>query len=109
MPAELAERATSLADLTGTEIDRVGLLRGLLAALDAEIAAVERGDSPLERYRRLSWLDGRTVEVDLGDRRVAGTVRGIEADGSLRLLTVGGTVDVSHGEVAQVLAEAVPA
>jgi BirA family transcriptional regulator, biotin operon repressor / biotin---[acetyl-CoA-carboxylase] ligase len=109
MPPQIAERATSLADLSGAEIDRVGLLSALLAALDADVAAVERGDSPLERYRRLSWLDGRAVQVDLGDRRVEGTVHGVAADGSLRLLTAGGTVDVSHGEVAQVVAEAVPA
>jgi BirA family transcriptional regulator, biotin operon repressor / biotin---[acetyl-CoA-carboxylase] ligase len=109
MPPEIAERATSLADLTGAEVDRVALLGALLAALDAEVAALERGVSPLERYRRLSWLDGRSVRVDLGDRTVEGTVRGVEADGSLRLLTPTGTLDISHGEVAQVLAEAVPA
>lgn len=109
MPPELAERAISLADLSGAEVDRVELLGVFLAALDSEVAAFESGISPLERYRRLSWLDGRSVAVDLGDRRVEGTVRGVDADGSLRLLTPTGAVDVSYGEVAQVLAEAVPA
>lgn len=109
MPPEIAERATSLADLIGAEVDRVELLGAFLSALDTEVGAMERGTSPLERYRRLSWLDGRSVGVDLGDRRVEGTVRGVEPDGSLRLVTAAGTVDVSYGEVAQVLAEAVPA
>jgi BirA family biotin operon repressor/biotin-[acetyl-CoA-carboxylase] ligase len=109
MPPEIAARATSLADVTGADVDRVALLRELLAALDAEIAAVERGISPLERYRGVSWLDGRPVRVDLGERSVDGTVTGIGAGGSLRLATSAGEVDVAHGEVVRVLAEAVPA
>jgi BirA family biotin operon repressor/biotin-[acetyl-CoA-carboxylase] ligase len=109
MPPEIAERATSLADVSGVEIDRVALLGALLAALDEEVDAVERGISPLERYRRVSWLDGRPVRVDLGERSVDGTVTGIGDGGSLRLATSAGELDVAHGEVVQVLAEAVPA
>ena len=47
MPAEIAERATSLLELTGAPIDRVELLRSLLDALGAEVAALERGETPL--------------------------------------------------------------
>lgn len=102
MPAEVAATATSLAELAGHEVDRVGLLASLLTRLDAEVAALEAGVSPVERFAAASWLDGRDVTVGLGDRQVAGRVAGIGGDGSLLLDTLAGRLSLSAGEVVRV-------
>jgi BirA family transcriptional regulator, biotin operon repressor / biotin---[acetyl-CoA-carboxylase] ligase len=109
MPAEIAERATSLADLAGEPIDRIRLLDALLDTLDAEVAALEGGRSPVPRIRNVSALDGRWVEVELGDARLEGTAIGIEEDGSLRLHTGGREMALTSGEVVAVRAADSPA
>jgi len=102
MPPELAGAATSLAALAGGPVDRVALLGRLLAALDHEVAGLERGEAPLDRFQSHSWLDGRRVEVDSGDGVVAGRVAGVGTDGSLLLDTDAGRVALGVGEVARV-------
>lgn len=103
MSAEIAERATSLISLTGGPIDRPALLGRLLAALDGEIRALERGHSPIAHARAASWLDGREVEVDLGGQTVAGQVAGLGDDGSLLVDAAEGRVALAMGEVVRVL------
>ena len=102
MPEEVRERATSLLELTGTPIDRVALLAALLDALDAVIAALERGESPLPRLAAVSALDGRRVTVDLGTNRLDGTAAGISEQGLLLLDTEAGRVALAVGEVVAV-------
>ena len=102
MPAELRARATSLAELAGVPVDRLALQERLARALVDEIARLEAGDHPLERYRAASWLTDRYVEVETGDETVAGRVRGIGEAGALLLETVSGTREIGHGEVARV-------
>ena len=102
MPAEIAGRATSLADLVGAELDRVALLAVLLNALDAELVALERGDSPVNRFRSVSALDGRRVGVELGEARLEGIAAGIADDGALLLDTAAGRVALTIGEVISV-------
>jgi BirA family biotin operon repressor/biotin-[acetyl-CoA-carboxylase] ligase len=102
MPPEIGGSATSLSELRGARVDRVRLLSDYLAALDAEIQAVEAGDSPVERYAEASWLDGRGVEVVAGGRIVTGTVSGIGKDGSLLVETDDGLAALGHGEVLRV-------
>jgi len=103
MPKELWGRATSLADLAGREIDRVTLLGNLLAALDEEVAAVERGESPLDRFRARDALKGHLLEVDLGGGNfMLGNASGIADTGSLILTTSAGEFEVSAGEVVHV-------
>ena len=102
MPADISSTATSLADLAAHDIDRVALLGRLLDALDAELAALERGESPLERYRALSWLNGRRVRVALGEREVEGVADGIGPTGELLLTTAEGRLAVTVGEVLRV-------
>ena len=102
MPIEIADRASSLAALAGEPIDRVALLGRLLALLDLEIAGLERGEAPLDRFRPHSWLDGRRVEVDSGGGTVVGRVAGIADDGSLLLDTDTGRLGLGVGEVARV-------
>ncbi len=102
MPVEIGERATSLVALSGMTVDRVALLSGLLGALSAEVAALERGEEPLSRVRQLSWLDGRWIEVDTGAQTISGRAAGIADDGSLLLDAQAGRLSLSVGEVARV-------
>lgn len=102
MPPEIRDSATSLLELARHEVDRVELLHGLLASLEDEIAALEHGVSPLERYRQASWLDGRTVTVSLGDEQLDGQVTGVNEMGSLVLETDAGRRVLASGEVVGV-------
>jgi BirA family biotin operon repressor/biotin-[acetyl-CoA-carboxylase] ligase len=102
MPPEIAAGATSLADLSGEAVDRVELLAALLDALDEELTALERGDSPVPRLREVSWLDGRQVDIELGEDRISGTVAGLADDGSLLLDAPDGRVALAIGEVVRV-------
>lgn len=99
MPPDLAARAASLCDLAGRALDRVELLRRLMTALDRELAALERGESPLARLSAVSALDGRHVTVETGVGLVEGRVAGIADDGQLLLDTADGRRALAVGEV----------
>ena len=102
MPDEVRDRATSLLELAGGPIDRVDLLSAVLDALDAGIAALERGESPVSRLAAVSALDGRQVTVDLGSHQMDGTAAGITEQGLLLLDTDAGRVALAVGEVVAV-------
>jgi BirA family biotin operon repressor/biotin-[acetyl-CoA-carboxylase] ligase len=106
MPADISAGATSLADLAGRPIDRVALLGGLLAALDAEVVRVESGTSPQVRFQSASWLTGREIEVETPAGRLAGVAGAIADNGGLVLdgPTIQTTITV--GEVIRVRATA---
>jgi BirA family biotin operon repressor/biotin-[acetyl-CoA-carboxylase] ligase len=108
MPAEIAGSATSLQAILGHPVDRVVLLDRVLDGLDAEARSLERGETPLQRLRAASWLDGRDVEVETGAGTISGRVAGIADDGSLLVDVEVGQVALSVGEVARV-SEPVPA
>jgi BirA family biotin operon repressor/biotin-[acetyl-CoA-carboxylase] ligase len=108
MPPEIAAQATSLLKLAGSPIDRVVLLGRLLDALDAEFRALERGESPIGQARAASWLDGREVELDLGEQVLAGRVAGLGDDGSLLLDATEGRLALAMGVVVRVM-DAAPA
>jgi BirA family biotin operon repressor/biotin-[acetyl-CoA-carboxylase] ligase len=101
MPTELASGATSLAELAGRTVDRRSLLARLLSGLDAELAALESGVSPLSRYRAACTTIGQRVTVDVGSREVAGLAAGLDARGALVLETEDGPLTVSVGEVVR--------
>ena len=109
MPAELREQATSLADLRGASVNREELLGRLLDALETEVAAVESGTSPLERYRARCSTLGATVEVETADGLVSGQAVDLDASGALVVEDGDGRRHVvSGGEVTRVRG-AVPA
>jgi BirA family biotin operon repressor/biotin-[acetyl-CoA-carboxylase] ligase len=108
MPEDVRDRATSLLELSGGPIDRVALLSAVLAALDAQVAALERGESPVARLAAVAALDGRRVTVDLGGERLDGTVRGVSAQGLLLLETDAGPMALAVGEVVAVRDAAEP-
>jgi BirA family biotin operon repressor/biotin-[acetyl-CoA-carboxylase] ligase len=101
MPAELAGTATSLAELTGADVDRIALLARLLAELEDEVSALEAGRSPLGRYRAACRTLGSRVEVDLGGRVVRGIASDLDPTGALVLETRDGPVTVTSGEVVR--------
>jgi biotin-(acetyl-CoA carboxylase) ligase len=80
----------------------VALLSALLSSLDAEIAALERGESPVARVARVSAIDGRRVTVDLGTELLEGTAAGVSEQGLLLLDTDAGRVALAVGEVVAV-------
>ncbi len=108
MPAEIAGSATSLAELSGTPIDRGALLAALLDRLDAELASLEAGDSPLERYRAACRTLGSEVRVEVGARMIDGVAVAIDDAGALVVETQTGRETVTSGEVVRVR-PAVPA
>jgi BirA family biotin operon repressor/biotin-[acetyl-CoA-carboxylase] ligase len=102
MPTEIAERATSLREMAGADVDRVALLGVLLAALDDEVRGLEAGRSPVPRAREADALAGRWVSVETGRAVLAGRAAGIDDDGAL-LLEVDGARRALHvGEVVSV-------
>ena len=108
MPAELADRATSLVEMSAVRVDRVALLQRYLAALAREISGLEAGYSPVERYQSASWLTGRDVSVSAGERVVSGRARGMAADGSLEIETPEGMIGIAYGEVVHVNVDQAP-
>lgn len=102
MPSEIADRATSLADLAGRPVDRVVLVRGFLERLEDEVAAVEAGTSPIERYRERCTTLGALVVVATPDGELRGRAAALDATGSL-VVTEGETRSiVTSGEVLSV-------
>lgn len=102
MPPEIAATATSLAHLGGAPVDRIALLDRLLAALDREVAAVEAGRSPLERYRAACSTLGAEVAVDVGGATIEGRATQIDAGGALVVATRDGPRRLTTGEVTRV-------
>lgn len=106
MPAEIAGASTSLAELAGRDVDRAALLGRLLTELDDELAAIEAGASPLDRYRRSCLTLGQRVVVDVGSSTVIGRARDLDDHGALILETADGVATVTTGEVVRARPEA---
>lgn len=101
-PRELADRASSIEAELGRPVDGWRIFGEVLAALAAELPALERRDPSgcLERWRALApSATGASVEYDRAGGRVHGVAAGIADDGAL-LVRVGDTMDrVLAGEV----------
>jgi BirA family biotin operon repressor/biotin-[acetyl-CoA-carboxylase] ligase len=108
MPEEIADGATSLAELAGEPIDRVRLLAGLLEAFEDELSRIEAGESPIDRYRAACTTLGAAVSVATPTGVVHGRAVDLDATGSLVVDAADGLHTLSTGEVARV-ARAVPA
>ncbi len=98
--------ATSLLVEGGEEIDRIALLEGLGAGLDAALELFDReGFAPfVERYATLDGLAGHAITLKLPQESVPGTAVGIDAQGHLVLRLADGSEQAfSAGEVERVL------
>ncbi len=105
LPVELRGLAVSLRMLTGSAVDREGLLSALLTALEVRAADL---DSPAGRNRltddllRRCTTVGRRVRVDLADTTFEGTATGIGPGGHLLVETDRGVRTVVAGDVIHV-------
>jgi BirA family biotin operon repressor/biotin-[acetyl-CoA-carboxylase] ligase len=96
MPPDLAGAATSLRLETGCEFVREVVLQSVLKHVERYYDMfLERGaGAVIEAFSRAStYVRGRRVLVDTGDRTVAGTTAGLNAAGLLLLETEAGRVE----------------
>ena len=94
-PADLRERATSLAAGFGRPVSRVDVLGDLLERFEREYDRAGReGFGPvIRRWRELSDMAGRRVRVHSFGRPLEGVITGIGDDGMLLLKTADGDVE----------------
>jgi len=94
-PSELNYRATSVVLETGRLVDRLLFLRTLLEKLDSYYSEfLIDGFIPIRRrWEALCNTINTAVEVDMGRRKLTGTVIGLDSDGALRLQLEDGTIE----------------
>ena len=94
-PDEIADRASSIASFSGTEVDRGSVLRQLLESLAVwrDRYSADGGVTMLERWRELSPSSaGSMVAWTTPAGECRGVTDGIESDGALRVRS-GGRVE----------------
>lgn len=102
MPADIRDEATSLGELAGTGVDRVALLDRLLDALSDEIEAIERGESPLGRYRTRCTTLGTVVTAETAAGTVTGRAVDLDERGTLVVEAPDGRHVLDGSEVLRV-------
>lgn len=101
-PDALANRAGSIRQLVGLDIDREDLLRAILAALATLLNGLATGRAPevIDRFERRMANRGTLVTVaDGSGRETSGIARGVAPDGALRLEVNGREHRMYAGEV----------
>jgi BirA family transcriptional regulator, biotin operon repressor / biotin---[acetyl-CoA-carboxylase] ligase len=99
MPDAIRQRATSLISLAGASVSRESVLRRLIQDLDRCYGELEEtGFQALAaRWEARFELRGKKVRVEMTDRIIIGTARGIDRDGALIL-------EDGRGELERVVA-----
>lgn len=94
LPEEIRATATSLFMLLGKPVDRAAFARQLIRSLDRCYGELEERGFPgiAGRWESFFELRGRRVRVEMGDRLVSGTARGIDGDGALIVEEEGGAL-----------------
>jgi len=102
IPDELRDKATSVRIATGRLCDRIALEAALCNRLDSRYMEVQQHGFAAVRpaWQGYSALTGRRVTIVDGDARIAGTVRGIDAEGALMLDTASGPMRILTGDVS---------
>ena len=87
MPEAIRERATSVVELTQKNISREAFVRRLIQDLDRCYGELEEvGFDPLAtRWEARFGFRGKKVRVEMTDRVLIGTAKGIDRDGALLL------------------------
>lgn len=97
-PAELNDRATSIAAVSGRVIDGEALLSKVLDHLSRRYAQLGEMDGPAAIIRdwtlASSFANDKRVRVDTGADMFEGITRGLEGDGGLRVETQGGEIRI---------------
>jgi BirA family transcriptional regulator, biotin operon repressor / biotin---[acetyl-CoA-carboxylase] ligase len=95
-PPDLAELATSLKIQTGRAIDKELLLESLLRSIDdcCEILRSGGNAALLSMFSTASsYVSGKRVKVDLGERTIEGVTVGLDDAGFLRVKRADGVVE----------------
>ena len=101
-PPELANVATSVAEVVGHPADREQILVALLDALSRWYFRLDEPGQIVDAWsNRSSYAMGKLVQVSNGDAFWEGTTSGVEPDGALRLRTSSGEIKlVRAGDVS---------
>jgi BirA family biotin operon repressor/biotin-[acetyl-CoA-carboxylase] ligase len=98
-PFEIAERAATLEEVAGREIDRWDVVRAVLRGLDGWLArATADPTDVLDHYRRRCVTLGRRVRMQTAAGVIEGFASGITGSGGLVLDTGDGSVEVTAGD-----------
>jgi BirA family biotin operon repressor/biotin-[acetyl-CoA-carboxylase] ligase len=95
-PPELTAVASSLRMQAGRELDREPLLQRLLTSIDDCCEIVRSGGNAalLKMFSSASsYVSGKRVKVDLGERTIEGMTEGLDDAGFLRLRRLDGGVE----------------
>lgn len=100
-PDDVRVRATSLYDSAEIEFDPHDTLVRVLRRIEENLKLLATNDALLaQKWRALSVLTGRFVELELGSRHVSGRCLGIDEEGALLLETSVGPERFFAGVVA---------
>jgi len=103
-PIELRSTATSLIDVAARSFELTDVLVSQLQRIEYRIGTVIADSEGLaEAWRARCMLEGRTLSVELGPRRLTGVCQGIDDDGALILQTDGGIQRCFAGVISQIL------
>jgi BirA family biotin operon repressor/biotin-[acetyl-CoA-carboxylase] ligase len=103
-PEDVKAIATSLIDETGRSFDLSEVLIRQLRHLEDCIDRVATGVEGLaEAWRGRCMLEGRTVTIDAGNRKITGVCQGIDEEGALLLQTEAGVERCVAGVVTRIL------
>ena len=105
-PRELADQATSLRLVTGSEWSRVELAAALLKSLDGEYRQLLTGADARRRILRRfaehsSWVNGKAVRIEENGSSLEGITEGLDDRGFLRVRTPHGVQPVLSGTVRE--------
>ncbi len=104
--ADLAARATTLAEVAGHDVSREEVAAALLKRLDALYAALSSAGEVAQRQVRAAWREqlvtlGREVTVLQNDAPVSGVAEDVDADGALLLRLAEGSLRmITWGDVS---------
>ena len=111
MPAEIADRAASLRQLTGRKLDRSALAAAIVAELAARQPDVDAHfDRILAEAARRSTVLGKWIRLETATTFSEGCAESLDADGNLRLRLADGSLrTMASGEVSSKMPSSVPA
>ena len=111
MPAEIADRAASLRQLTGRKLDRSALAAAIVAELAARLPDVDAHfDRILAEAARRSTVLGKWIRLETATTFSEGCAESLDADGNLRLRLADGSLrTMTSGEVSSKMPSSVPA
>jgi BirA family biotin operon repressor/biotin-[acetyl-CoA-carboxylase] ligase len=101
LPPDVRQHATSVLAETGREYPRTTLMAGVLDDISSGLESfIEEGPKPLiQRFRGLSSILGKRVNVRIAGESLTGTAMDIDREGRLMLETPGGVRRVTSGEL----------